>query len=161
MPTQPPHHVSRQEFQNPHPPRSVEPYYAKRTLNKTHATGVPPLYLTPVFQPGSSHTPKTQNEPNFSRAGRIEDQKCETNPISTTRFYKTNPISARPTPKMRNEPNLAPPASPIMRNEPNSSIPSVQPPDIYAKRTQFQPRRTCGGPKNTKRTQFQPRRTKY
>ena len=31
MPTQPSHQVSSQEFQNPHPPRSVGPYYAKRT----------------------------------------------------------------------------------------------------------------------------------
>ena len=49
---------------------------------------------------------------------------------------------------MRNEPNLSPANSqkpkaksqqPNMRNEPNSRTPSVPPPPIYAKRTQFPP----------------------
>jgi len=72
--------------------------------------------------------------------------------------------------------------SPIIRNEPNSRIPSVPPPHIYAKRTQFTvPPASCrpystpirktnpipvrarpgapGCPYRTKRTQFPPRQT--
>ena len=143
MPAKPPHHVSSQEFQNPHPPRSVEAYSTKRTLNKTHATGVPPLYLTPVFQPGSSHTPITQNEPNLScwRA-----QLCETNPICP---YP----SLAHDPNMRNEPNSScggPVADQKMRNEPNFHKFRITPRPDYAKRTQSRQ------PENAKRTQFSP-----
>ena len=41
-----------------------------------------------------------------------------------------------------------PAANSKMQNEPNSRIPGVPPPPLSAKRTQSQPRRTCGGPKN-------------
>ena len=54
----------------------------------------------------------------------------------------------------QNEPNFHPGHDPIMQNEPNSRIPMVPPNHIYAKRTQSQPRWTCGGSKNAKRTQF-------
>ena len=64
-----------------------------------------------------------RNEPNLHRAGPVEDQKCETNPI-----YRTAGVSpASPHPAfMRNEPNL-PPAH-------GHSEPGY--PD-YAKRSQF------------------------
>ncbi len=130
---QPSHHVSRQEFQNPHPPRFVEAYSAKRTLNKTHAAGVSPLYLTPVFQPGSSHTQKMQNEPNFHPSNDPNTQNepnCPSATITTTR-------------KMQNEPNSRPVHDPIMRNEPNLRT-------ISAKRTQFAYTRCPTTPKKRK-----------
>ena len=79
---------------------------------------------------------------------------------SATQKMRNEPnLSLRPTPIMRNEPNLHP-DGPVedtkKRNEPNSSMPSVPPPPVSAKRTQSQPRRTCGGPKNAKRTQSPP-----
>ena len=104
---------------------------AKRTLNRTHAAGVPPLYLTPVFQPGASHTQKMQNEPNFTPP---PTQMRKTNPISTRpparqpKKRKTNPICPRDHSALRQK----------CENEPNSRTPSVQPPPISAKRTQFQ-----------------------
>ncbi len=50
---------------------------AKRTLKRTHAAGVPPLYLTPVFQPGSSHNQKERNEPNLpSTMSRLYNVAC-------------------------------------------------------------------------------------
>ncbi len=74
-----------------------------------------------------------RNEPNLTRPTA---KKCETNPIPAWRSYETNPIppsrasiprnepnsrtpGVPPHTKIRNEPNLAPLASPIMQNEPN------------------------------------------
>ncbi len=51
-------------------------------------------------------------------------------PIPARRFCKTNPILIY---HVSNHP-------PFMRNEPNSRTPSLPPPRIYAKRTQFRPR---------------------
>ncbi len=97
------------------------------TSDRTQAAGLPP-----VVNPGLS-------------AGALPQPK----PTKRTQFH-------RPTdPNMRNKPNSSLAHDPNMRNEPNSRIPGVQPPPISAKRTQFQPRRTCGRPKNMKRTQFQ------
>ncbi len=99
-------------------------------LNETHATGVPPLYLTPTEvgdTPTAKNTKRTQSPyghgmpcPHFAKR---------------TQFHKAN--WQKPTANsqnMRNEPNLTPAN---LRNEPNSRIPSVP-----------------THPKNTKRTQF-------
>ncbi len=114
--------------------------------DRTQAAGLPP-----VFKPGLSAgdpptTQKMQNEPNLP-----------------------HPRASIP----RNEPNLHPAHDPNTQNEPN--LPPGHTPK-YAKRTQFHPRRTRGGPENrnepnsarptansqqpeiAKRTQFQPPR---
>ncbi len=89
--------------------------------NRTHAKGVPPLYLTPT----------------------------EVGDTPTTKKNKTNPI--------RRSTAIWPPKPPrIIRKR--TQFP-LGPRPNYTKRTQFQPRRTCGGPKNAKRTQFYPKGT--
>jgi hypothetical protein len=108
--------------------RGQRPKCAKRTLNITHAKGVPPLYLTPT-EVGATPTAK----------------KCKTNPISSRWL----------TQKMRNEPNpRIPPVPPTpistkrtqfappytIRNIqytipwPNSHIREIAPTPISAKR---------------------------
>ncbi len=85
-------------------------------LDRTHATCVPPLYLTSTELGDTPNRQKMQNKPNF---GPDAPQLCETNPISaptppnyakrtqsqpnysrfTTHdslFYETNPILVPP-----------------------------------------------------------------
>ncbi len=97
------------------------------SLDRTPAEGVPQYHLAPCTRRGF--------KPNLHRSGPVEDQK------------------------MRNEPNLAPAQHPKERNEPNSHTPGVQPPPISAKRTQSTVSPPGHDPKNAKRTQFHPRRT--
>ncbi len=111
-------------------------------------------------QSHKANSPKTPNKPNSSPP---HDQKCKTNPISSRgmpQIRETNPIYTRP--KSETNPISAYPASrhpknakrtqftqansqspkansQKMQNEPNFSIPSVPPPPISAKRTQFRP----------------------
>ncbi len=121
MSTQRPHHVSNQESQNPDPPRSVEAYYTKRTLNKTHATGVPPLYLTPT-EVGDPPTTKKHETNPIPGTAAIPPRWAKVSPDSSG-----NPICPAPTITTNQK----------MQNEPNSRTPSVPPPPISAKRTQF------------------------
>ncbi len=85
-----------------HTPR---PKNTKRTLNETHAAfrrpelvegAVPPLYLTPVFQPGSSHTPKnakrTLNKTHATGVPPLYLTLTEVGDRPTTQIRKTNPI---------------------------------------------------------------------
>ncbi len=141
------------------------PKMRKRTLKKTHATGVPPLYLTPTEVGDTPNTQKMQNEPNL-RTAKIRNEpnlhphpakKCETNPIyrPTTplsticyllyaAFKKTNPIPPRiviPSVGLRSE---------AQRPKVDGPVKSASPTAIPNKQT---PPRT---PKNTKRTQSQP-----
>ncbi len=117
------------------------------TQKESHATGVPPLYLTLTEVGDRPSHQKCKTNPICTRP---TTQMCETNPIyhtarlrpprRTPEICKTNPISTRPTTrkretnpirvyqvsnhpqKTRNEPNLTPhpPArDPNMQNEPN------------------------------------------
>ncbi len=130
-------------------------YYTKRTqsipmVTLPHAKKSKRTQFQPAQQPiANSQKLFLRNEPNFHPGGPVEDQKYETNPISprpTTRLHQTNPISARriyetnpipvETPNLRTTNHQL---RTIMRNERNSRIPSVPPPPISAKRTQFTP----------------------
>ena len=112
----------------PRPP-DPRPKYAKRTLNKTQATGLPPLYLTPTEV---GETPTTQ--------------KRETKPIYT-RPRSTPPDSAKQT-QLHHRFS----SSPLLRY--STSAPNTPNPPKNAKRTQFHVPPPPTHPKNTKRTQF-------
>ena len=90
-------------------------------------------------------TPKTGGVTNRAYptvASRFEPgiSKSGFPPICRGELCKTNPIYPGHTPKTQ--------------NEPNSHIPSVPPPPISAKRTQFAPTLTIPHTKKSKRTQF-------
>ena len=110
MPTQPPHHVSSQKSQNPHPPRSVGPYYAKRTQFTPTAT-LSHAKNAKRTQSPPAHDQKCETNPICPHGHPAPRKKYETNPIPgpmdkilrtddymlKTAFNKTNPIPARPT----------------------------------------------------------------
>ncbi len=127
MPTQPPHHVSSQESQNPDSPKVYPgaPGICRNAImrnepNLPYGHGMPCPYNTKrtQFQPGPRPkcTKQTQFQPWRTCGG---PKKCETNPIT-------------PPAKMRNEPNL-PPRPPC-------------PTPIKAKRTQLPHRRLIWRP---------------
>ncbi len=133
----------------PSPEFWILPKNAKRTLKKNARQGVPPLYLTPPEVGDPAHDQNTRNEPNSRTPG------VQPPPISAKRTLKANARHRRASTYLT--PVFQPGSSHNQkeRNEPNPGTHSVPPPN-YAKRTQSQPRRTCGGPKKPKRTQSQP-----
>ena len=151
MPTKPPHQVPSQESQNPHPPRSVGAYYTKRpqSLHGPHPNCAKRTQLQPRRTCGNPKNAKRTQ--STVRARHAVPHLRETNPISTPatpRLCKTNPISTPTAPKMQNEPNYRMPSvppPPIIRNEPNLPSRQFHTATFSAKRTQFQPQRTCGG----------------
>ncbi len=98
--------------------------------DKTHAAGVPPLYLTPVFQPGSAHDQKTQNEPNSPSRRRLAG-------FPTPQTRKTNPISPPSISTTTKNAKRTQSAPANMQNEPNSLLRPPNPRPKCAKRTQF------------------------
>ena len=160
MPSQHPHHVSSLEFRisclfrisslgfriSPDPSGCImrnEPNLLPRPprLCETNpiSSGQPPkansyFYETnPIWVPTASRTTQIrETNPISATADLWKPKKCETNPIYAY-------------PSLAHDPNS--------RNEPNPSTPSTRPHTNYAKRTQFQPRQTCGRPENVKRTQ--------
>jgi len=148
VPTQPPHHVSSQESQNPHPP-SPPIHYSPFTI----------LTKRTQFPPGQQPIAKSYSH----ETNPIPIYQVSRHPAHTPRLRKTNPITTaarllppRPHPhftkrtqsgyqKMRNEPNFRRnPHSTFYNIQytipwPNFSIPSVPPPPIYAKQTQLPP----------------------
>ncbi len=84
-----------------------------------------------------AHTPYFTKRTQFHKAN---SQK----PTAKSCFYETNPISSRPTAKTQQPTAIF---TKRTQSEPGN-------PPNYTKRTQYQPQRTCGRPKNTKRTQF-------
>ena len=107
MPKQLPHHVSSQESQNPHSPRSA----------RTQKCETNPIY--PHSHP-AAHRP-----PRF----------CETNPISSGQqpTAKGQQLFLQNEPNL---PYCHPPHDPITRNEPNLPC-QLRAATVYAKRTQF------------------------
>ncbi len=164
MPNQPPHQVSSQEFQNPHPPRSIG-----TQLRKTNP--IPPGQLpkansrfyetNPIPAPPPSSRPWAPNYAKQTQSHKANSQKMRNEPnlpLGRAQMRKTNPIS--------------PPRASITRNEPNFDPQPPGPQPKYAKQTQFtHPRAYClvprlretnpisatadlWRPKNTKRTQL-------
>ncbi len=93
-------------------------------LDRTHATGVPPLYLTP---PEVGDIPTAKNTKRTQATARPHPQTRETNPIYRT----TGSLPSRPSPQICE-------TNPIYARK-------------YTKRTQFHP---GPRPKYTKRTQL-------
>ena len=94
-------------------------------------------YITRRF-----HRPGTLAAPDQSPTRRLR----ETNPKQNARHRRATPIF---------NPGLSAGVLPHPKNAKRTQ--SQRPPRLKsAKRTQFHPRRTCGGPKNAKRTQSQP-----
>ncbi len=105
------------------------------------------------------HDSNKGNEPNF----------FTTSPL----IFSSTPLLHYSTsaPTMRNKPNPSPANAQKqtancqkMRNEPNYRIPSVPPPHIHAKRTQFPPLPPSHRPKNAKgiqSTNYEPPTTNY
>ena len=180
MPTQPLHHVSTRESQNPDSlPHLVIPAKAgiqKFQTNNPNIRNKPNLPHRRWSDPNSGtgtacRAPATQKQTQFTvpPASRrlFQAQKRKTNPIcphghpnytKRTQFPCTAGVSpAFPAPIMQNEPNLSPTA--------------IFPPSNYAKRTQFPHTNSPAAPyfsqtnpistapdlwktKKTKRTQF-------
>jgi len=123
---------------NHRPPQAGYPKNAKRTLNKTQAEGLPPLYLTPTeVGETATHqiretnpiytrpTIKNANKPNprplrANHAGRrpVKVYPDLSGARRGTQFAPTT--TPRPTPKMQNEPNFSLAHDPKTQNEPNS-----------------------------------------
>ncbi len=146
MPTKPPHHVSTQEFQNPHSHRSVRPNMRNEpNLLYRHPATTQEYETNPICSatkcPPTPHFSETN--PIYRLATRATTQKHETNPIynpansqsptAKSCFYGTNPIYPYPSlpydPKMRNKPNLGthsvPPPSPAPKNAKQTQSPAT------------------------------------
>ncbi len=171
---QPPTAIIRNEPNSPHHPRPPGP------TNHHHIERAPKaglLYLTGVypdssrvFHPGippqHKKTKRTQLTPLRvipSDGLRSEAQRPKAEGPAKTRSPKAIPIKQTLfAAKKRNEPNSPKPTAnrqqpnATTRNEPNSRTPSVPPPPVSPKRTQFHPA-PC--PKSAKQTQSTPRRT--
>ena len=134
MPMQPPHHVSSQEFQNPH--SAFMRYAQLRETNPIPA------------RPTTKNAKRTQSTPTPACPAI---QKCETNPISTT------PTIRRPKNAKRTQFAPPPPShDPKIRNEPNLPPSSHHPTTQKCETNPIYPTPTIPRPKNTKRTQFAP-----
>ena len=124
------------------------PKNAKRTLNKTHAEGVPPLYLTPTEVGETPARQNMRNEPNPT--------------VPTPKYTERTQFPHHTAEKCETNPIYPPPASPIIRNEPNSRTPGVQPPRPHPRKTRNEPnlppQPPAQPPKNAKRTQSRPAR---
>ncbi len=109
-------------------PTIRRPKNAKRTLNKTQAAGLPPLYLTPTEVGETPTIPKNAKQTQF-RVPYVSGHPT---------FYETNPIyraAARPLPHLC------------------KTNPIYHP----ARKSPVRARSACGGcPKRAKRTQFTP-----
>ncbi len=112
------------------------PKNAKRTLKITQAAGLPPLYLTPVFQPGMPHNPIMQNEPNLHPTPTAHAPKMQNEPNSRipgvqpppknakrTQFAHTTTLHpTKNTKRTQSQPDQQPIANSqklFLRNEPN------------------------------------------
>ena len=116
----------------------------KPPSDRTRAAGVPPTHLTPGTVGAPSDHPKNTKR---TQSATPTTKKCETNPIPPGKQPIANSQKLLFT-KRTQFTHTATCPTPKKRNEPNFSLPSIPPPPIYAKRTQSQPRRTCGGQKN-------------
>ena len=133
MPTQPPHHVSSQEFQNPDSafmryvqicetnpiPQGQQPKNTKRTQFPPRPPTHHPKNAKRT-QSHKAHNPISQNEPNLLPGKYAKRTQFPPGPRSKMR-NEPNPSMAH-SQKMRNEPNLptrSPCPTPNNRNEPN------------------------------------------
>ncbi len=150
MPIQHSHHVSSLIFRISSLPA---PSLSSVSRISTFGLRISPDLSGPIMQnePNSPHAhcppdPNTRNEPNL----RLPTAQIrETNPKSNARRRRATPIFN----PHGSGGNAHPPKT---QNEPNSPHAHTAPRQKNAKRTQFQPRRTCGIPKNAERTQFYP-----
>ena len=162
MPIQYPHHVSSLPFR-------ISCLFRISSLGFRISPDLSGGIMRNEPNPSPAQDPKMRNEPNSHKPTanrqRPTAKKRETNPIPTPAITQNKPNS-------RTAAILSPFPAPIMRNEPNLHLPQLGQRSKYAKRTQSQPRRTCGGPKirnepnftlphakYAKRTQSQPQRT--
>ncbi len=176
MSTQRPHHVSSLAFRISGlfliPTRSVGAYYSKRTLNKTHATGVPPLYLTPteVGDPPTTKKCKTNPIPPGKNAKRTQftpqppsprpkyakrtqfaprpqhppTKKCETNPIPAADLWRTKKTK-------RTQSHPANSQSPKAKSQKTRNEPNLCPANM-----QNEPNLSPGGPVEDKKCETNP-----